>query len=80
MQWYLTHVYIRYMPFLPNLGATEWIIIAVLVLVLFGSKKLTELARGLGESGKELKRAKKEFQTAKEEIREDNTEGKKEDK
>lgn len=50
------------MPFLPNLGATEWIIIGVLLVVLFGSKKLTELARGLGESGKELKKVKKEFQ------------------
>ena len=64
------------MPFLPNLGATEWIIIAVLVIVLFGSKKLTELARGLGESGKELKRAKREFTSAKEEIREDRPEKK----
>lgn len=55
---------INYMPFFPNLGSTEWIIIGLVLLVLFGSKKLTELARGLGESGKEIKKAKKEFQTA----------------
>ncbi len=64
------------MPFLPNLGATEWIIIAVLVIVLFGSKKLTELARGLGESGKELKRAKREFHSALDETKEEKTEKK----
>lgn len=47
---------------MPNLGPTEWIIIGVLLVILFGSKKLTEFARGLGESGKELKKAKREFQ------------------
>jgi len=59
------------MPFLPNLGTTEWVIIAILVIVFFGSKKLTELARGLGESGKELKKAKKEFHSAMDENKED---------
>ena len=52
------------MPILGSLGATEWIIIGVVVFLLFGGKKMTELARGLGESGKELKRVKKEFNTA----------------
>lgn len=31
-------------------GGFEWIIILVIVLLLFGSKKLPELARGLGKS------------------------------
>ena len=31
------------------------------LLVLFGSKKLNELARGLGESSKEFKKVKKEY-------------------
>jgi sec-independent protein translocase protein TatA len=35
---------------MPNLGATEIIIIAVVVLVLFGSKKLPEASRSLGRS------------------------------
>ncbi len=52
------------MPFIGNLGSTEWIIIGVVLLVLFGGKKLTELAKGLGESSRELKKAKKEFQSA----------------
>jgi sec-independent protein translocase protein TatA len=40
------------------LGKTELIILVVLVvLVLFvGGKKLPELARGVGEAGKELKK------------------------
>lgn len=38
-----------------NLGATELLIIAVVVLLLFGSKKLPEMARSLGRSAKILK-------------------------
>ena len=40
-----------------NIGTTEIIIIAVVLMVLFGAKKLPEFARGLGESGKELKKS-----------------------
>ncbi len=31
-------------------GGGEWIILLVIILVLFGAKKLPELARGLGKS------------------------------
>lgn len=47
-----------------NIGTTEIIIIAVVLLIMFGGKKLPELARGLGESGKELKKAKRELSDA----------------
>jgi len=47
-----------------NIGTVEIIIIALVLLVLFGGRKLPELARGLGESGKELKKAQKELKTA----------------
>lgn len=47
-----------------NIGGTELLVIAVVLLVLFGSKKLPEFARGLGEAGKELKKAKKEITEA----------------
>lgn len=47
-----------------NIGTVEIVIIAVVLLVLFGGKKLPELAKGLGESGKELKKAKKELTKA----------------
>ncbi len=69
-----------YMPFLGNLGTAEWIIIAVLVVVFFGSKKLTELGRGLGESGRELKRVRKEFHAAVKETTENDDEEIKEKK
>ena len=42
---------------LANIGSTEILIIAVIVLILFGGKKLPEMARGLGESLKEFKNA-----------------------
>jgi len=39
-----------------NLGPTELIIILAIVLLLFGSRKLPDLARSLGKSSKEFKR------------------------
>ena len=47
-----------------NLGSKEIVIIALVIMFLFGSKKLTEWAKGLGEAGKELKKAKREFTSA----------------
>jgi len=38
-----------------NLGAPELLIIAVVIVLLFGSKKLPEMARALGRSAKILK-------------------------
>lgn len=39
-----------------GLGLPELIVIAVIILVLFGSKKLPELARSVGESARELRK------------------------
>ncbi len=41
-----------------SLGMTEIILILVVVLVLFGGKKIPELARGLGKAQAEYKKAK----------------------
>lgn len=41
----------------------EMIMIFVVILLLFGAKKLPELARGLGKSMGEFKKAKEEFET-----------------
>ena len=41
-----------------GLGAPELIMIAVVVLLLFGGKKLPELMRGLGKGINEFKSAK----------------------
>ena len=43
--------------FFGNLGAGEIIIIALIVLLLFGGKKLPELMRGAGRGIKEFKDA-----------------------
>lgn len=52
------------MPFIGDIGTGEWVVIGIVIILLFGGKKLNELARGLGESGKELKRVKHEFNSA----------------
>ena len=40
----------------------EMIFIFLLILLLFGAKKLPELAKGLGKSAGEFKKAKQEFE------------------
>lgn len=40
---------------MANLGAGEWLIILLVVLLLFGSAKLPSLARSLGKSARILK-------------------------
>ena len=41
--------------FLQNLGAPEIIIIAIIILLLFGGKKIPELMKGLGKGIKNFK-------------------------
>lgn len=43
-------------------GWPEIVFILVIVLLLFGAKKLPELARGLGQSLGEFKKARDEFE------------------
>ena len=43
-----------------NLGGGEIILILALILILFGARKLPELAKGLGQGIKEFKKATKE--------------------
>jgi len=44
------------------IGGQEMLIIFLVILVLFGAKKLPELARGLGKSMGEFKKAREEFE------------------
>lgn len=41
-------------------GGSEWLIIAIAVLVLFGAKKIPEFAKGLGKGIREFKDAVKD--------------------
>lgn len=45
------------LAFIEGLGGPELILVLVLILFLFGANKLPELARGLGKSMKEFKKA-----------------------
>ncbi len=51
--------------FLPSLGMPEIIIILVAMLLLFGGKKLPELARGLGKG---LRQFKEEVHSVKSDV------------
>lgn len=45
-----------------NLAGPDLIVILVIVLLLFGAKKLPELARGMGQAMREFTKAKDEFE------------------
>jgi sec-independent protein translocase protein TatA len=47
-------------PILAMIGPTEIIIIAIIILLLFGGRKIPELMKGLGRGMKEFKDAQKD--------------------
>jgi len=59
-----------------NLGACEIILIVLVVLLLFGAKKIPELARGIGKGMSEFKKGLKDVET---EIKSTDTDVKKVD-
>lgn len=48
---------------LSMLGTTEILIIAVVVVVLFGARKIPDLMKGVGTGIKEFKKAAKDDET-----------------
>jgi sec-independent protein translocase protein TatA len=48
------------MPGLGSFGGTELIIALVIILLLFGAKRIPELARGLGSGVREFKKGTQE--------------------
>lgn len=64
------------MLFLGGLGAGEIVIIALVILLLFGGKKIPELMRGIGKGVRSFKEgmneAKEEANKIKDEIEKDN--------
>jgi sec-independent protein translocase protein TatA len=45
-----------------NFGATEILLIVLAILILFGAKKIPELAQGIGKGMKEFKKALKDVE------------------
>ena len=52
------NVVLNTLLFLGSFGAPEMIIIALIVLLLFGGKKIPELMRGMGKGIREFNNAK----------------------
>ena len=44
-----------------GIGAMEWLLIFLIVLLLFGAKRLPEIARSLGKATQEFRKAKNEI-------------------
>jgi len=59
------------MNFLRNIGTPEIIIITLVLIIFFGSKRMSEMARELGEASKELKKAKKEAKESIEAVKQE---------
>lgn len=63
-----------------SLGGTEIFVILLVVLLLFGGKKIPELARGIGKGIREFNAAKSSVKSEIEDgMRTDNTSNSKED-
>lgn len=58
-------------PFLFTLGAPEIIIIVLVIVLLFGGRKIPELMRGLGRGMKEFKNAQKDDDTDKKDTKDE---------
>ncbi len=41
-------------------GGSEWIVIVIILVLLFGGRKIPELMKGLGQGMKEFKKARNE--------------------
>lgn len=57
---------------LNNLGTVEVVVVSFVLLMLFGTKKLNEIAHGLGKTKKEFDKTKAELEnTVAEELKSD---------
>lgn len=60
--------------FIGGLGGTEVVLILFVILLLFGAKRIPELAKGLGRGIREFKDATKEIKSDIENsVKDDNT-------
>lgn len=58
-------------PLMFNLGFWEIVIIALVVLLIFGGKKIPELMKGLGKGVKSFKEGIKEVEDEMNDVRKD---------
>jgi sec-independent protein translocase protein TatA len=56
-------VYTNIFAFIGGLGGTEVVLILFAILLLFGAKRIPELAKGLGRGIREFKDATKEIKS-----------------
>ncbi len=61
------------LAFIGGLGSTEVLVILVVILLLFGAKRIPELAKGLGRGIREFKDATKEIKNDIEKSANDDT-------
>jgi sec-independent protein translocase protein TatA len=69
--------HVQFAGLIPT-GGGEWVLILLVVLLLFGGTKLPQLAKGLGQSMKEFKKASKDDEPvvpAKEELKKTDSQG-----
>ncbi len=59
----MTFASISVLPFLSMPSGGEWFIILIAIIVLFGGRKIPELARGLGKGIREFNDAKEGVKT-----------------
>lgn len=52
-----------------NIGTPEILIGILLLVIIFGGNKVSEVARGLGEATKEIKKAKKDLELTQVELK-----------
>ncbi len=59
----MTLASVNVLPFLSMPSGGEWFIILIAIIVLFGGKKIPELARGIGKGIREFNDAKEGVKT-----------------
>lgn len=56
-----------------RIGGQEWLIVLLIVLLIFGARKLPELARSLGSSAKEFRKGIEEGSKEDDDVTQANT-------
>lgn len=53
---------------LKNIGSPELVLIAIILAAVLGGQRIKDIAGGLGESAKELKKVKEELESVKSDV------------